>query len=98
MSSNLCPVADILWIVREIFDLANRFVFANIACYPARATLPTGENAHSTVRHLQWRAGLFRALANDFEAVDYRLNLVTFVRQPDGSKAPHFFTVSRQRY
>jgi hypothetical protein len=26
------------------------FVFANVACYPAKKTLPNGENAHCTIR------------------------------------------------
>src|SRR5687767_11607001 len=38
-----CPEDDMSWIVEEIFAFAERFVFANVACYPALKRLPTGE-------------------------------------------------------
>ncbi len=34
-----CPEQDIPWILSELFSYATRFVFANIACYPAKKTL-----------------------------------------------------------
>jgi hypothetical protein len=49
-----CPEADIPWIVGEIFAYASRFVFANVACYPARKRLPNGENAHCTIKPVAW--------------------------------------------
>jgi hypothetical protein len=49
-----CPEQDIPWILAEIFGFAERFVFANVACYPARKRLPSGENAHCTIRPLEW--------------------------------------------
>ena len=49
-----CPEQDIAWIVAEIFDFAQRFVYANIACYPAKKHLPNGENAHCTIKPLEW--------------------------------------------
>lgn len=49
-----CPEEDIPWIVEEIFGYAARFVFANVACYPARKRLPTGENAHCTIKPVEW--------------------------------------------
>jgi hypothetical protein len=91
-----CPADDIPWIVREMFSLARNFIFANIACYPARATLPTGENAHSTVRHPQWWAGLFKGIGNEFETVEYHLSLVSLEDQPDGSQRPLYFAVHRE--
>lgn len=59
-----CPEEDMEWIVDDLFSLANRFVFANIASYPAAKTLPSGENAHCTVREPQW----WRALIADVAA------------------------------
>lgn len=44
-----CPREDIPWLVEEIFGFAKKFVYLNIACYPAGKTLPNGENAHCTV-------------------------------------------------
>lgn len=49
-----CPEEDISWIVGEIFSFATRFVFLNIACYPAEKHLPNGENAHCTIRPPEW--------------------------------------------
>ena len=49
-----CPEEDLPWILDEIFGYAKRFVYLNVACYPARKTLPNGENAHITVRPPDW--------------------------------------------
>lgn len=66
-----CHAADLPWILREIFGLARRFVFLNIACHPAKARLPSGENAHCSVRHPEWWAGLVAGIADAFPGVDY---------------------------
>ena len=49
-----CPEEDIDWIIKGLFSFATRFVYANIACYPAKKTLPNGENAHCTIQPIQW--------------------------------------------
>lgn len=49
-----CPEEDIPWIVEEIFDFARCFVFVNVACFPALSRLPTGENAHCTIKPAKW--------------------------------------------
>ena len=49
-----CPEEDLPWILDEIFGYAKSFVYLNVACYPARKTLPNGENAHVTVRSPEW--------------------------------------------
>jgi hypothetical protein len=48
------PEEDIPWVLREFFDYADRFVFANIAAYPATKTLPNGWNAHVTIKPAAW--------------------------------------------
>lgn len=59
-----CPEEDLPWIVAELFGYARLFVFANVACYPAAKILPNGENAHCTVRAVEfWRALFDRAAA-----------------------------------
>jgi len=58
-----CPEEDIGWIVAEMFAFAKRFVYATIACYPARKRLPNGENAHITLRDPDWWHDIFRAAA-----------------------------------
>ena len=49
-----CPEEDIDWIVGELFGYADKFVFCTVACYPARKKLPSGENAHITIKKPGW--------------------------------------------
>jgi hypothetical protein len=49
-----CPEEDIPWIVDELFGFAERFVYANVACFPARKRLPSGGNAHCTIKPVRW--------------------------------------------
>jgi len=49
-----CPEEDLAWILEEIFSYATCFVYVNVACFPARKTLPSGENAHITIREPEW--------------------------------------------
>ena len=58
---------DLPWVLDELFSYARRFVFANIACYPAKKFLPNGKNAHCTVRDplpnttFKWRSSIIRS-------------------------------------
>lgn len=47
-------IADIQSVLKDIFSYASKLVVINVACYPAAAQLPNGENAHVTVRHPFW--------------------------------------------
>lgn len=58
-----CPEEDMSWIIAELFGYAARFVFANVACYPAEKRLPTGENAHCTIRAPAWWRAQFETAA-----------------------------------
>jgi hypothetical protein len=58
-----CPAEDMPWIVGELFGYAERFVFANVACYPAGKTLPNGENAHCTIKPLPFWQEIFESAA-----------------------------------
>ena len=58
-----CPEEDMEWIVGELFQYATRFVFANVACYPAKKRLPSGENAHCTIKPLEWWRALLENAA-----------------------------------
>lgn len=49
-----CPEEDIEWIMHEIFSFAERFVYLAVACFPAQKCLPNGENAHCTIRPVEW--------------------------------------------
>ena len=64
-----CPEEDLQWIIGEIFSYADRFVFANVACYPAKKRLPTGENAHCTIQPPDWWQSLIRGVAARYPGV-----------------------------
>ena len=68
-----CCEDDMPWIVAEMFAFAGRFVFASVACYPAKTTLPNGENAHATVRPLAWWQQIFADAAGPHPQVAYKL-------------------------
>jgi hypothetical protein len=56
-----------------MFSYARRFVFACIACYAAKSTLPNGENAHTTVRSSAWWHDLFTAVAAKHPGVIWKI-------------------------
>jgi hypothetical protein len=58
-----CPEEDLPWIIDEIFGYASKFVFANVACFPARKRLPNGENAHCTIKPAEWWRAVFEKAA-----------------------------------
>jgi hypothetical protein len=68
-----CNADDLPWIVEEIFSFATRFVFAAVACYPAKSRLPNGENAHCTVRPAQWWHELFHQAAGKYPQVKWKI-------------------------
>ena len=68
-----CGEEDIPWIVAEMFAYANCFVFAAIACYPAKTTLPNGENAHATIRPLEWWKEVFTEAGRPHSHIVWKL-------------------------
>src|SRR5687767_11736248 len=70
-----CPEEDIAWILGELFAFARKFVFANIACFPARKTLPSGGNAHCTVKPVRWWQEEIEGAARGNPAVSYEFRL-----------------------
>ena len=70
-----CPEEDIPWIVDEMFSAAKKFVFANVANYPAAKTLPNGENAHCTQRSPAWWDKLLRGISVRHTGVIYRFEI-----------------------
>jgi len=68
---------DLPWILEELFGYARHFVFATIACYPAKKTLPNGQNAHCTVRSPEWWTGLIHGVAMRHTNVSYQFDLST---------------------
>ena len=68
-----CTEDDIPWIVDEMFSYAQHFVFACIACYAAKSTLPNGENAHTTVRPFAWWQNIFSETAARYPNVIWKI-------------------------
>jgi hypothetical protein len=68
-----CPEEDMAWIVDEMFGFAQKFLFANVACYPALHHLPTGENAHCTIRPVEWWQALFSQTAARYPGVQWEV-------------------------
>lgn len=89
-----CPEEDLPWILDEIFGYAKGFVYLNVACFPARKTLPNGENAHITLRAPQWWCDLVKAHATtEWELhaahlVEGKLAETVFRRQTDVMDVP----------
>ena len=81
-----CPEEDIPWIIDEIFSFATRFVFANVACYPARKRLPTGENAHCTIQPVEWWKHLIEGIAASYPGVTWEVWIQSRVDGPQGSR------------
>lgn len=66
-----CPEDDMPWILDQIFGYARKFVFANIACFPAGKTLPNGENAHCTIKPVDWWKQRLAETTADYPGVGY---------------------------
>ena len=75
------------WIVGELFGFATCFVFANVACFPARKHLPNGQNAHCTIRPLRWWRQLVEQVARARPGVLYEFRLQLDERGPQGATA-----------
>lgn len=57
-----CPEEDIEWIVSDMFSFSRKALFCSIALYVARKHLPSGENAHVTLKSAGWWVDVFEAL------------------------------------
>ena len=63
-------IADINMIVEELFELADKLLIVNVACYKAAALLPNNENAHVTVRSPDWWKGIFDVVSTKFPEIE----------------------------
>ena len=71
-----CPEEDLGWILDELFGYANKFVYLNVACSPARKSLPNGENAHVTLRPPEWWRDAVAARGADHASLRWELHSV----------------------
>lgn len=65
------PEEDIDWVLKECFSYAKRFVYMNIASYPAQKILPNGWNAHITVKPPKWWEARIREASQEWEGDHY---------------------------
>ena len=70
-----CPEEDVPWILGELFGYADKFVFANVACFPARKRLPSGGNAHCTIKPVRWWEEHLERVARARPVVVYEFRL-----------------------
>jgi len=70
-----CPEEDIPWILGELFSYAVSFVYANVACFPARKRLPSGGNAHCTIKPVRWWEEQLEGPARLHPQVRYEIRL-----------------------
>ena len=71
-----CDREDLPWIIEELFEHSEKFLFATIATYPAVKKLPNGENAHCTIEEPEWWSGLFLEASKKFPQVEYSYLIV----------------------
>jgi len=71
-----CPEEDVPWIIGELFAYAERFVYANVACFPARKRLPSGGNAHCTIKPPRWWQDLIVPIAARKPELQYEFRFV----------------------
>lgn len=81
-----CPEEDLPWIVSEIFSYATKFVFANVACFPAKKRLPNGENAHCTIKDVSWWQALFAEVTPNYPGILYDIRLAYLKSSGDGQQ------------
>jgi hypothetical protein len=70
-----CPEEDVEWILGDIFGYARLFVFCTVALFPASKRLPSGDNAHVTLKDAAWWRERFEA-AKGSRPVRYVLTLM----------------------
>jgi hypothetical protein len=75
-----CPEEDIPWILAELFGYARKFVYANVACFPARKRLPSGGNAHCTIQPVRWWQDRIAPAARSKPEVRYEFRLA-YIKQ-----------------
>ncbi|MEM9059069.1 MAG: hypothetical protein AAGD13_01285 [Pseudomonadota bacterium] len=66
-------VGDIGYVLNDVFAHAQRLVVINVAGYQANALLPTGENAHISLRPAQWWKGAVDLVASAWPDVTVAL-------------------------
>jgi len=66
-------ISDVPSVLRDMFSYALKLLVLNVACYPAKAKLPNGENAHITVRPPHWWKGMIDTISIEYPSVSVYL-------------------------
>jgi 2-polyprenyl-3-methyl-5-hydroxy-6-metoxy-1,4-benzoquinol methylase len=66
-------VGDVGFVLNDLFSQARKLVVINVAAYEANALLPTGENAHITIRSADWWKGAVDLVASAWPEVSVAL-------------------------
>lgn len=66
-------INDLNDILTHIYSHALKLVIIQVACYEAAALLPTGENAHITVRPPMWWKGFIDSISIKFPQINTML-------------------------
>jgi len=77
-----CPEEDMPWILNEMFGFARQFVFMAMAMYPSEKRLPTGDNAHITVKSAGWWVDQATAAAAKWPSVRYFITCMPKAGRP----------------
>jgi hypothetical protein len=59
------PEEDIEFVAGELVRLARKALFVTVATYPAKKNLPNGENAHVTVKPVEWWQDRFEGAVHE---------------------------------
>ncbi len=76
-------ISDVPAILRDMLSYATTLVVINVACYPAAAKLPNGENAHITVRPAIWWKGMVDSIVVEYPKPSIMLICSTGWRKSD---------------
>jgi hypothetical protein len=60
---------DLNYVLERIYRSAKKLVILQIACYAASALLPTGENAHVTIRPPLWWKGYIDSITTRYPSI-----------------------------
>lgn len=63
------PEEDLSWVLKEIFEFSKKLVFISTSCFPARKHLPSGENAHCTVKPAKWWNAMISNIAEGYPEI-----------------------------
>jgi len=76
-------IFDVASVLRDMLKNCRKLLILNVACYPANATLPNGENAHITIRSPEYWKGMIDCIAPEFPEVEILLACSSAYRSTD---------------